>query len=204
MENNKSVSWWQKFDKHKFRKLISSGEVHRYVQVFPAKPVCPGSHHEQWDKERLSVRNSCEKFLSSDPKLNPKFLRCSKTDKDWILDYLSLEKEVIRYEIIQRFDSLDIVSGKDVFICVTTFIWALKDSVISNEDYAAVKKLYQMLDLDNLGQLNKLHSFQDTVILAEIFGRRSNHLQKLQKKFNPRKCNSASSFSGCFHHSHKK
>lgn len=71
--------------------------------------------------------------------------------------------------------------------------------MISNEDYAAVKKLYQMLDLDNLGQLNKLHNFQDTVILAEIFGRRSNHLHKLQKKFNPRKCNSASSFSSCLH-----
>ena len=75
--------------------------------------------------------------------------------------------------------------------------------MISDEDYAAVKKLYQTLDLDNLGRLNKLYNFQDTVILAEIFERRSSHLQKVFK-FNPRKCNSASSFSGCVHREKRK
>ena len=91
----------------------------------------------------------------------------------------------------------------------TTFFFAPpllfepKVFVISDEDYAAVKKLYQTLDLDNLGQLNKLHNFQDTLILAEIFERRSSHLQKLFK-FNSRKCNSASSFSGCVHREKRK
>ena len=60
----------------------------------------------------------------------------------------------------------------------------MKDSVIDNKDYEAVIKFYQALNLDNLGQLNKLYNFQDTVILAEIFEQRSNHLQELFK-FNP-------------------
>ena len=60
----------------------------------------------------------------------------------------------------------------------------MKDSVIHNKDYKAVKKFYQTLNLDNLGQLNKLYNFQDTVILTEIFEQRSNRLQELFN-FNP-------------------
>ena len=44
--------------------------------------------------------------------------------------------------------------------------------------------------------MNKIYNIQDTLILCEIFEQRSILLQKLFK-FNPRKCNSASSFSGC-------
>ena len=48
----------------------------------------------------------------------------------------------------------------------------------------------------NLGELNRLYSFQDTIILCEIFEQRSSRLQEIFN-YNPRKCNSASSFSGC-------
>ena len=44
--------------------------------------------------------------------------------------------------------------------------------------------------------MNKIFNIQDTLILFEIFEQRSILLQKLFK-FNSRKCNSASSFSGC-------
>ena len=48
--------------------------------------------------------------------------------------------------------------------------------------------------MKDLGELSKIYNFQDTVILCAIFEQRFCHLQKLFK-FNPRKCNSASSFS---------
>ena len=54
------------------------------------------------------------------------------------------------------------------------------------------------MKLENLGELNKLCNFQDTVIFCEIFEQHSAPLQKMFK-FNPKKCNSASSFSGCVH-----
>ena len=79
----------------------------------------------------------------------------------------------------------------------------MNDSIINREDYDAVKKLYCTLNLENLGELNKLYNFQDTIILAEVLEQRSTHLQKLFK-FNPRKCNSASSFSGCVHRDKSK
>ena len=52
------------------------------------------------------------------------------------------------------------------------------------------------MKLKNVGELSKIYNFQDTIILCKIFEQRSEHLQKLFK-YNPRKCNSASSYSGC-------
>lgn len=51
------------------------------------------------------------------------------------------------------------------------------------------------MSFKNLGELHKIYNFQDTIILCEMFEKRSDQLQKLFK-YNPRKCNSASSFSG--------
>ena len=71
-------------------------------------------------------------------------------------------------------------------------------------DYDNVKKFYQTLKLKDLGELNKIYNFQDTVILCEIFEqRRSSHLQKFFK-FSPRKCNCASSFNGFVHRDKSK
>ena len=66
-----------------------------------------------------------------------------------------------------------------------------------------MKKFYQTLKLRDLGELNKIYNFQDNVILCEIFEQRSEHLQKLLK-FNPRKYNSAGSFSGIVHRDKSK
>ena len=52
------------------------------------------------------------------------------------------------------------------------------------------------MKLENLDDHNKLYNFQDIIILCEIFNNHSLQLQKVFKH-NPRKCNSASSFSSC-------
>ena len=59
------------------------------------------------------------------------------------------------------------------------------------------------MKLENLGELNIIYNFQDTIVLCEIFECRATYLQKMFK-FNPRKCNSASSFSGCVHRDKSK
>ena len=66
------------------------------------------------------------------------------------------------------------------------------------EEYQNVRKFYMLLKLSNFGELNRLYNFQDTLILCEIFEQRSELLKHIFK-YNPRKCNSTSSFSGCFH-----
>ena len=79
----------------------------------------------------------------------------------------------------------------------------MKDSKISSEDYENVKKFYTLLKLSNLRELNRLNNFQDTIILWEIFEQKSEFLKKLFK-YNPRKCNSASSYFGCVHCNKRK
>ena len=86
---------------------------------------------------------------------------------------------------------------------IEQFWFRLKGGLIFEKEYEAVKKLYLTLKLENLGELNKLYNFQDTIILCENFESRAAHLQKIFK-FNAQKCNSASSFSGCVHRDKSK
>ena len=59
------------------------------------------------------------------------------------------------------------------------------------------------MKLENLDELNIIYNFQYTIVLCEIFESRATYLQKMFK-FNPRKCNSASSFNGCVHRDKSK
>ena len=94
--------------------------------------------------------------------------------------------------MLTRFDSLDITIPENAdFFLTHHFYSSLKNTIISREDYDAVKKLYQTMKLENHGELNKLYNFQNTIILCEIFEQRLAHLQKMFK-FNPKKCSSAS------------
>ena len=55
----------------------------------------------------------------------------------------------------------------------------------------------------NLGDMNDLYNMQDVILLCEII---ENRFQKMQNKFgfNPRKCNSASTLSGCVQRNQSK
>ena len=48
-----------------------------------------------------------------------------------------------------------------------------------------------------------MNNFQETIILCEIFEQRSSCLQNIFQ-YNPRKCNSANSCSGCVHRDRSK
>ena len=79
----------------------------------------------------------------------------------------------------------------------------MKEKNISDEEYENVKKFFKLLKLETLGDLNKLYNIQDTLITCEIFEQRSQLVQELFKS-NPRKCNSASAFSGYVHRNKSK
>ena len=99
--------------------------------------------------------------------------------------------------MITNFDSLNIRPEKD-FLEQEKFYSHLKEENISTEEYENVKKVFNILKLETLGDLNRIYNFQDTAILCEIFESRSTLLQK-PFKYNPRKCNSAKSCSWCVH-----
>ena len=78
----------------------------------------------------------------------------------------------------------------------TEFFSELKRSVVNDEDYEDSKYLYQTLKMKILGDLNDLYHTQDVILLTEIIESRFQAMQNTYG-FNPRKCNSASSMSGC-------
>ena len=99
--------------------------------------------------------------------------------------------------MITNFDSLNIEPDSEVFK-LEDFYSMLKERDIDQEEYENVKKFFSLLKLKTLGDLNKMYNFQDTLILCEIFEQRASRLQQLFK-YDARKCNSASGFSGCVH-----
>ena len=66
-----------------------------------------------------------------------------------------------------------------------------------------MKYLYTILKMRNLGDMNDLYNMQDVILLCEII---ENRFKKMHKKFgfNPRKCNSASTLSGCVQRNQSK
>ena len=44
---------------------------------------------------------------------------------------------------------------------------------MTEEEYENVKDFYQTIKLKDLGKLNKIYNFQDTIILCKIFEQRS-------------------------------
>ena len=119
---------------------------------------------------------------------------CNEEQEKWVLDYLSSGKGIIPYQTINNFDSLKI-APKDYFFDQKDFYSSLNKKNINEKEFEDVKKLFKLLRLTTLGDMNKIYNIQDTLILCEIFEQRSILLQELFK-FNPSKCNSASSFSG--------
>ena len=148
------------------------------------------------DIERANVRKNCRRFLAE------KLMFLTDGKEAWVLDYLSSGKRMIPYQMITDFDSLKKVPKED-FFQKKDFYSELKEKDISDEEHENVKNLFKLLRLKTLGDMNRIYNFQNTLTLCEIFEKRASFLKKLFK-FNPRKCNSASSFSGTVHRNKSK
>ena len=104
-------------------------------------------------------------------------------------------KGIIPYELITGMDSFLLTPEKD-FWEKTEFFSDLKQSAVNYDDYENSKYLYHTLKMRNLGGMSDLYNAQDVILLCEIIESR---FQMMNDKYglNPRKCNSASSMSGC-------
>ena len=137
-----------------------------------------------------------EKFLKSHNYFKFVCTSPNEENKNEILDYLSLGKGVILYEKIRDFVSLNIAFNNDKFFEKGEFFSELKNKVISDEEYEDAKLLYQTLKMKYVANMKNLHNFQDVLILCKIFEERATFLYETYS-FNPQRCNSASTLSGC-------
>lgn len=120
----------------------------------------------------------------------------TEENENWVLDYLCSGKGTIPYQTIRNIDALDIKPENDGFFYHENIYSTLNQKDICKEDYENVKTFFKFLRLKTLCDLNKIYNVQDTAILCKIFESRASQLRKLFK-YNPRKCKSASAFSGC-------
>ena len=104
-------------------------------------------------------------------------------------------KGVIPYEIVTGLNSFFLKPEND-FWSKTEFYSELKQEAVGDEKYEDSKFLYQTLKMRHLGDLNDLYNAQDVISLTELIENRFQFMQD-NYGFNPRKCNSASSLSGC-------
>ena len=111
------------------------------------------------------------------------------------MDYLSSGKGVNPYEKIKDYDCLNIErSPENGFYKKNEFYSELKTTIITDQEYEDVKKLFCVIKMRNLSDINELYNFQNTMILCEIFESRA---QLIHEKygFNPRRCNSTNTLS---------
>ena len=101
---------------------------------------------------------------------------------------------LISYEKIELIDSLQITPEDGIFFSKDEFFSKLKGNMVDDESYENSKKLYILLKMRNLSDLNDLHNAQDVIILPEMM---ENRFQSMQEIYNPRIINLASKLSGC-------
>ena len=105
-------------------------------------------------------------------------------------------KSIIPYELIVDMKSLLWTPDDEQFWNKTEFFSELKLQAVDDESYENSKFSYKTLKMRNLGDLNDLHNTQDVILLCEILESRFQVMQNTYG-FNPRKCNSVSTVSGC-------
>ena len=97
--------------------------------------------------------------------------------------------------MIVNAQSLQIMPESD-FFSKTEFFSQLKNKRVSDDEYNNSKELFLTLKMRNLSDMNDLYNFQDVPLLIQIVENRFQLMQD-QYGFNPRKCNSSATFSGC-------
>ena len=146
--------------------------------------------------EKDKIKDVIKSFLEEHVRFCKTWGCLSTKDKESIFNMIAEGKGVMPYEKITDIHSLSEIVPEDDFFKHTEFYSSLKQSNISLEEYENVKFLYKKLQMRNLGDMNDLYNVQDVIILCEII---ENRFEQMYQKFgfNPRKCNSASTLSGC-------
>ena len=145
--------------------------------------------------EKVNIENTVVKFLEKHSYFSKEWYKLNQATKNKIVNIISKGKGAIPYEKIIDINSLDIKPENDFFE-YSEYFSSLNNKNIEMNIYQDMKFLYQTLKMRNLGDMNDLYNMQDVILLCEII---ENRFQKMQDKFgfNPHKCNSASTLSGC-------
>ena len=147
------------------------------------------------DDEICSGKKLIIQFITTHPYFSKVWPFLADHQKKCVLDIVSGGKGIIPYEMIIDADSLSI-KPEGEFYQESEFYSKLKNKAVSADEYQNSKELFQILKMRDLNDKNDLYNFQDVALLCEIVENRFQLMQD-QYGFNPRKCNSSATFSGC-------
>ena len=156
------------------------------------------------DEEKEKIQKLTIQFLTTHDYFSIVWKNLTYEQRKTVVEIMSSGKGVIPYEKIETINSLSTVKPENrIFFSKDEFFSLLKNQEVDNESYENAKKLFILLQMRNLSDLNGLYNVQDVIILLEII---ENRFQIIQDKtnYNPRIINSASKLSGCIQRENSK
>ena len=153
--------------------------------------------------ERERVEKLTIQFLTTHNYFSKVWKELSDNQKKILLEIIVNGKGVIPYEKIESIYSLSNVSEDGIFYSKDEFFSTLKVSAVDEDAYENAIKLFILLRMRNLSDLNDLYNVQDVILLLEMM---ENRFQSMKEKsgYNPRIINSASKLSGCIQREQSK
>ena len=153
--------------------------------------------------ERERTEELTSQFLTTLSYFSKVWKELTDNQKNIVLEIIVNGKGVIPYEKVESIHSLSIVPEDGIFYCRDEFFSTLKGNAVDEESYENAKKLFILLRMRNLSNLNDLYNVQEVILLLEMM---ENRFQSMQEKsgYNPRITNSASKRSGCIQREQSK
>ena len=96
----------------------------------------------------------------------------TEKQKNQVLNIIVSGKGVIPYEKIDAIDALQKEPEDGIFFSKEDFFSTLKRQADNDDDYVNSRKLFILLKMRNLSDLNNLYNAQDVILLLEIIGNR--------------------------------
>ena len=146
--------------------------------------------------KKHAVQKLTVQFLTTHSHFSKDWKELSSDQKNEVIEIIIGGKGIIPYVKIESIDSLEITPKDGIFFSKDEFFSTLKGKMVDDESYENSKKLYILLKMRNLSDLNDLYNAQDVIILLEMM---ENRFQSMQEKsgYNSRIINFASKLSGC-------
>ena len=153
--------------------------------------------------EKRAIQKLTVQFLTTHSYFSKVWKELSSNKKIKVIEIIIGGKGIIPYEKTELIDSLQITPEDGIFFSKDEFFSTLKGNMVDDESYENSKKLYILLKMRNLSDLNDLHNAQDVIILLEMM---ENRFQSMQEKsgYNPRIINLASKLSVVFKDNRQK
>ena len=148
------------------------------------------------EEEKNNIKKLTLQFLLRHDYFGLNWKNLSEQKRNKVIEVIADAKGLNAYEKVVTTNSLDFKPEIGSFFENCKFYSYLKQKFVMDEDDENSRFLYTTLQMKNLSNMNDLYDAQDVLFLLEIIENRFDVMY--QKYFyNQRKCNSASSLSGC-------